>query len=104
MRRVLAIMAVVAALATPVLANSIDRATSHDEARLTPNGQRFLQLSSGDRAGGATGTTVLASTTAAPVDAGAGRPTCGPAPTTPAGWCLTPAGNQYDVLRFPIGL
>src|SRR5258708_536668 len=33
------------------------------------------------------------------------RPDCGQASaSTPAGWCLTPGGTQYTVLRFPIGL
>ena len=29
---------------------------------------------------------------------------CGAAATTPAGWCIRPAGDQYQVFRFPIGL
>ena len=37
-------------------------------------------------------------------DGSNGQPSCGTSPTTPAGWCLTPAGTQYDVIRFPIGL
>ena len=70
------------------------------------NAQRFLALTDGARSG--------ATTAAAATSRGKGgsratapygsRPDCGSGPATPAGWCLTPAGTQYDVLRFPIGL
>ena len=68
--------------------------------------QRFLALTGAQRSGGSAAPAKKAASPTAVVDGKkfSARPSCGSAPTTPAGWCLTPAGSQFDVLRFPIGL
>jgi YVTN family beta-propeller protein len=71
------------------------------------NATRFLTLtgagaqpSAGGPARGAEGSK---SRPAAPPAAPAAE-RCGKSPKTPAGWCIRPAGTQYQVFRFPIGL
>ena len=68
------------------------------------NVQRFLSLTGDGRASATTLASSAQSAAGPAITSGTGRPSCGSGPTTPAGWCLTPAGRQYDVLRFPIGL
>src|SRR3954449_1572436 len=99
-RKVAAVVALVAAVATPVVASVVRSSGDTDDDRPAQE-QRFLQFSGGDRS-----TAPDASTGAPAVDAVARKPVidhprrdCGTSPTTPAGWCLTPAGSQFDVLR-----
>ena len=103
MRKVVVVAAVVATVVTPVVAHAVMGRGSSGPAPLSANAQRFLQLSGADRSATAGTSSQGSASSASGVGAG-GRQSCGSEPTTPAGWCLTPAGNQFDVLRFPIGL
>ena len=106
-RRVLAVAAVAAVAVTPVVARAVIGRDSNEHSSLSQNAKRFLELSGADRSADGFSSAPSSDGVAeakAPAPASSGRPDCGTSPTTPAGWCLTPAGSQFDVLRFPIGL
>ena len=91
------------------------RNASHHDATdaVSRNAARFLELT-GDEAT----TTTVAAAASAPAAAGAhsadaddadeepvgSSPELDGVPRTPQGWALRPAGEQVDVLRFPLGL
>ena len=86
---------------TTVSSQSVRAVTA---APASANGRRFLALTDASRAAGV-GRAAPSGMAAGKTDPSQGkRPSCGTGPSTPAGWCLTPAGSQFDVLRFPIGL
>ena len=108
-RRLLACTAVTGLLAGSLaavhaLSPAADQRAAQQVTAETGDAARFLRLTGGSETGP---TAVPAAQQAAPgaaVAAASCAKAAGTVATLPNGWCLSPAGANIDVLRFPLGV
>src|SRR5438445_8497837 len=106
--------AIPAAIVLAIMASSVGvvalASASHDAkpaATVGANADRFLHLTGDTPAQSTKGNSAAAAadgTGSLPVVGGADAKCPEGAMSIPQGWCLTPAGDQTTVLRFPLGL